>query len=278
MNPVEEEMLKIVVEMGLEATFDPEHERQLLQQYPADTHPRLYRVGTGRPAGGGSKDCHIEFLVRENTSTIRLRRAGNLKYETWEYRPEIRHRIKDRIRDIIDANYAACAGLMEPHYSIGGTVLYKPFEFGQRVVRRRMHDPGALYSVKYHVNELSEPTHVGFVRKCESTKPHEWFVSISCDDGRIVDNIPAHELDKLELADDVYEIERLYTDWYGHCRTCLHWGGQREHPAEAGRCEKVESDLYKEKTTTDGRCDKYEPFESKIIPRLMNTWGQETKL
>lgn len=279
-------MFRVIKELNLRVEhakdFDLPCGHKLVQ-----TRPQIYRVGLGSRAEGGWYDCQLEFCVPEvHKRTILLRRSCNIKWETWDYRPEIYERLKARAQEIIRTNKEACDELVRLHDDPDYGSDYKPFEFGQRVMRRRIHDFPTSEAVERsgvkHIDELNAPSHIGMVVKCARIPddPYRGFnVTIAPDDliGQPVNHLtfPGHELDSIALDYDTYEITRIYEQWYGKCYTCHFWGGKRDYPTKDGRCEKVESDLYKEVTTTDGHCDKWDAFEDKIIFELLEKWNKD---
>lgn len=72
------------------------------------------------------------------------------------------------------------------------------------------------------------------------------------------------ELREIELGSD---SGRYHVDWWGQCRSCAHWGGNRES-MEDGTCANKESDLCGRTTTTDGECQKWSSFDPEIASKV----------
>lgn len=61
------------------------------------------------------------------------------------------------------------------------------------------------------------------------------------------------------------ESRRLHLDWWGKCRTCLHWTGDMSNIGvisagavlRHGTCTSERSSLYGEETSTDGHCPEW---------------------
>ncbi len=60
----------------------------------------------------------------------------------------------------------------------------------------------------------------------------------------------------LNLAESI----RLHEDWWGKCRTCTFWGGDREHRTP-GPCGNSLSPLRSQETWTEGHCPKWDTFD-----------------
>ena len=56
------------------------------------------------------------------------------------------------------------------------------------------------------------------------------------------------------------ESVRLHLDWWGKCRTCKWWLGQRV-TMEAGVCSNSDSSLHNEETWTEGNCKEWDSFD-----------------
>ena len=83
---------------------------------------------------------------------------------------------------------------------------------------------------------------------------------------------------------------RLHKDWWGKCRTCRFWGGTDNGDGSDtglstsnaprwndGPCLNESSDLFKQETTTDGYCGKWDSFDIDIAFGLLDESEKDQK-
>ena len=69
---------------------------------------------------------------------------------------------------------------------------------------------------------------------------------------------------------DPAESHRIHLDWWGKCRTCEHWQGNREksEPATA-KCDCGMSDRCGLRSTWDGYCKEWDSFDIDTALQIM---------
>lgn len=69
---------------------------------------------------------------------------------------------------------------------------------------------------------------------------------------------------------DQAESYRIHLDWWGKCRTCEFWEGNRENaqPATA-KCSCASSDRYGLRSTWDGHCDQWDSFDTDVALQVL---------
>lgn len=82
------------------------------------------------------------------------------------------------------------------------------------------------------------------------------------------------------------ESIRLHLDWWGKCRTCAWWKGDRT-TQEAGPCSNEESPLFYQTTWSEGRCTEWASFDMEVAMTVLDLdkiktdcilcWQQENK-
>ena len=66
------------------------------------------------------------------------------------------------------------------------------------------------------------------------------------------------------------ESLRLHTDWWGKCRTCAFWTGDRvERGLATGSCSSPCSPLARQETTSEGYCSKWDTFDEGVAFDLL---------
>jgi len=56
------------------------------------------------------------------------------------------------------------------------------------------------------------------------------------------------------------ESVRIHMDWWGKCRTCKHWSGDRG-TMKPGSCLNPASDMHEKETWTEGHCKEWDSFD-----------------
>lgn len=74
----------------------------------------------------------------------------------------------------------------------------------------------------------------------------------------------------MNLADSV----EIHLDWWGKCRTCRFWRGDREKMTP-GLCAMPRSDLVNTETWTEGHCKQWDSFDLNAAVAVMER--EETK-
>ena len=64
------------------------------------------------------------------------------------------------------------------------------------------------------------------------------------------------------------ESLRLHMDWWGKCRTCDFWKGQRK-TMEDGMCDQPQGDFGGEITTSEGHCGNWETYDSEVALEIL---------
>lgn len=102
-------------------------------------------------------------------------------------------------------------------------------------------------------------------------------------DNAVRKHLRTHEKQHEQLVDPEYargktyetalrEIEstesgRYHVDWWGQCRSCVHWAGDRKSMAD-GVCENPDSDLHGRTTTTCGHCQGWLSFDPEMAGKV----------
>jgi len=69
---------------------------------------------------------------------------------------------------------------------------------------------------------------------------------------------------------------RIHLDWYGECRTCEFWKGDRADVHYMGECGNKESDMYLKDTTHCGHCRWWKTFDDESRKIAVDWDGQGT--
>ena len=75
------------------------------------------------------------------------------------------------------------------------------------------------------------------------------------------------------------EKKRILTDWWGECRTCKHWSGNRGsqitkiHRDLQGTCYSDKSPLYLQLTMRAGNCPEWDAFDTDVALEVMEGAG-----
>lgn len=78
---------------------------------------------------------------------------------------------------------------------------------------------------------------------------------------------------------DKEETKRILTDWWGECRTCKHWSGNRGsqitkiHRDLQGTCYSDKSPLYLQLTMRAGNCPEWDAFDTDVALEVMEGAG-----
>ena len=67
---------------------------------------------------------------------------------------------------------------------------------------------------------------------------------------------------------DPKESYRIHLDWWGECRTCVHWSGDRI-ASTGGKCEGTSSPNYGYRTFTSGNCQEWDSFDTDTALQVM---------
>lgn len=73
---------------------------------------------------------------------------------------------------------------------------------------------------------------------------------------------------------DKRESKRIHEDWWGECRTCRFWMGNRETFGNTGfdKCNNDKSDFYNQETLRSGFCKKWDSFDIDVALALLEEW------
>jgi hypothetical protein len=76
--------------------------------------------------------------------------------------------------------------------------------------------------------------------------------------------IPRQYESTSEIVEEIikqHEEKRVLTGWYGECRACKYWEGNRFDPIAKGECTCSRSPNYKSITWVSGYCKEWEQYE-----------------
>lgn len=75
------------------------------------------------------------------------------------------------------------------------------------------------------------------------------------------------------------ESFRIHLDWFGQCRTCKYWKGNRD-TMEDGPCDNALSPLYARTLWTSDECSYWDTFDEETACEVIdywNVWKKEDK-